>query len=425
MSIKKNESFKDLEEKMNSMKLFIWAAKSAKLLGIKGKLVNQLANEAPKMFEEAKELIDLPDKFNSLFSNRCWIAYESLDIKIMKKVVELGEAGDMEAAEEILVDFFSEEQLDFLVNRLKGMPTFMLRIDLILLTKIDYLEGRYHSVVPLLLLLCDGLVKDMSNNGLFTAGVDVTAWDSIAGHISGLEKLKSILNEPRMKTTTEEIFLPYRHGILHGRDLGFNNKLLAAKCWSLLFCIGDWARSLNNKPKEKEDLSWTTLVKQLNNNQKTKEALNDWSARQTENILNEEYEEQTPEKACFEYLEYLKSGNFGKAASMSQSAFSKDHPDIGKEAGILRGKLRHKKILSHEILKIEDQAAAATNIEVKITYQYKDAPEKVVSATIRLIYYDKENKAQPRNIGVGTWKVVKDAINSLEYTDLFLELDFD
>ena len=43
-----------------------------------------------------------------------------------------------------------------------------------------------------------------------------------------------------MMTRAEEIQIPYRHGIVHGMDLGYNNKYVAAKCW-VAALPRDWA----------------------------------------------------------------------------------------------------------------------------------------------------------------------------------------
>lgn len=43
------------------------------------------------------------------------------------------------------------------------------------------------------------------------------------------------MTRSRNKTTTEDLTLPLRHGILHGRDLGYSNQMVAAKCWAVGF----------------------------------------------------------------------------------------------------------------------------------------------------------------------------------------------
>ena len=148
------------------------------------------------------------------------------------------------------MDHFDEETLKFIIQRCKQSDAFHPRWYLAQAAKADYLEGRYYSAVPLVLILIDGFVNDIEQTGFFTDRTDLTAWDSIAAHSSGLTKLAAIFNHSRTKTTTEPLSLPYRHGILHGRDLGYANKVVAAKAWAALAAIADWASDLRSGKKQ-------------------------------------------------------------------------------------------------------------------------------------------------------------------------------
>jgi hypothetical protein len=50
-----------------------------------------------------------------------------------------------------------------------------------------------------------------------------------------------VMSETRNTTTTDPIRIPFRHGILHGTDLGYNNKIVAAKAFAALLAVGDYA----------------------------------------------------------------------------------------------------------------------------------------------------------------------------------------
>ena len=81
--------------------------------------------------------------------------------------------------------------------------------------------------------------------GFFAEEVDLQAWDSIAAYSKGLNVLVSIFQKGRKTTRIKPIFLPYRHGIIHGMDLGYDNKVVAAKTWAALFATRDWALRRN------------------------------------------------------------------------------------------------------------------------------------------------------------------------------------
>jgi hypothetical protein len=166
----------------------------------------------------------------------------------------------------VLADHYNEKAIDFIFMHCEWSDAFVIRWDLAQAAKREYLAGRYDSGVPMQLMLLDGFVNDIAQMGFFTDRTDLTAWDSIAAHDSGLKRLAEIFGTKRTKTTKDSITIPYRNGILHGRDLGYANKTVAAKCWAALSAISDWAAALRDgrkqpKPKPPHPLLLRRLVK--------------------------------------------------------------------------------------------------------------------------------------------------------------------
>jgi len=179
-----------------------------------------------------------PDEFNDFFSASGWIAHESMNHDLMLECIALAKNKDIKTAEEKLADYYTSENLKWLTRQLKSTPEFQKRYELIRLAYEDTIAQRFHSAVPVVLMIIDGGVNDIDKNkGFFTETTDLTAWDSIAAHSTGLSRLRDILNKGRNRTNTEEIFLPYRNGILHGRDIAYANKHVAAKCWLTLIGV--------------------------------------------------------------------------------------------------------------------------------------------------------------------------------------------
>jgi hypothetical protein len=203
--------------------------------------------------ERAENLAGLPDRFNEHYAERGWVAYESMNADAMSDAVELAEAGEVEAGEERLVEHYDAETVRFLLNRLKLIEAFEPRMESARNALEDYEAGRYYASIPLVLMLTDGFVNDVRSTGFFAEGTDLTAWDSIAGHQTGLPILAEVMTKPRPCTTDEDLSIPHRHGILHGRDFGYDNEAVAAKAWATLFAVGDWAFAVRNgKPPEEE-----------------------------------------------------------------------------------------------------------------------------------------------------------------------------
>lgn len=218
-------------------------------IGIKNEKISEAFKKFPDLFQKTEELVNMPDRFNEHFSKSGWVAYESLNFELMKEAVYLADEGKFDEANNLLVEHYNEETLKWGLTFMKGVEEYRPRYDLAEKAKEDYLAGRYHACVPVVLTIIDGIVNDIEQKGFFAQGVDLTAWDSIAAHSSGLQELSKLFNSARKKTNTETITVPYRHGILHGRDLGYANKVVAAKTWATLFTIRDWLWLLNKVKK--------------------------------------------------------------------------------------------------------------------------------------------------------------------------------
>lgn len=178
--------------------------------------------ESEPQFSKVKET---PDNFNEIFSKLGWVAYESISLDVMATAVDLYAAKGKEVAENYLADTYDKDTIRIGLMSFSGHKHFKKRLRLLRLAEIDYLEGRYHACVPLLLSLLDGVVDDTSGHvGFFAQGSDLVVRDSIAAHETGLTVLAKIMTKSAKKTNESPCIIPYRHGILHGKELAFDNK---------------------------------------------------------------------------------------------------------------------------------------------------------------------------------------------------------
>ena len=90
-------------------------------------------------------IIHIPDDFNEIFSKHGWIAYESMNLEVMKQAIEIHNTDSLKKAEEFLTDSYDEETLKWGIIRFNGQRDFRRRIRLFELAKDDYLSERYHS----------------------------------------------------------------------------------------------------------------------------------------------------------------------------------------------------------------------------------------------------------------------------------------
>ena len=378
-------------------------------------------NEFNKVKNQAK-ILELPDQFNERFANLGWIAYESINMEMMQKAIDIYDTDGKDAAEKYIADSYDEEKLRWGILQFNGNREFKKRIRLIELVREDYLAGRYHACIPLLLSLLDGLVNDVSKHvGFFAENVDLTAWDCIAAHESGLQTLASILTKGRNKTNEDAISIPYRNGILHGRELAFDNKIVAAKCWGALFAARDWAGALDDGKKEpipKEEVSWKQIFKQISDTNLMNKSIDEWKPRISEDIPYLPFggdisnlPENTPERAVAAFLDHWCNKRFGLI--VDSLLYLTDTPK-GKKAGMAKHDFGKYVPVSYKVLSIDDQAAAITHVIAELRFEV-DGQEKFKEASVRAIYQDLENNPSVRSIPGGHWRIVQNSLTDIIY----------
>jgi hypothetical protein len=376
-------------------------------------------------FSEIKsqiEMLKLPDQFNKIFSPSGWIAYESLNADVMKKAIEIAENSELVDAENFLADHYDEDTLRWAILRFNGHPDFCKRLRLVELAKDDYLAERYHACIPLLISLTDGLVNDISKHvGFFAENIDMIAWDSIAAHETGLQSLVKLLGSRRNKTNEEEITIPFRNGILHGRELAFDNKIVAAKCWSTLFAVRDWVSSIADGKKNpiiKEQDSWPKLLKRHEESKRINRFLEQWEPRPVQelnylpssNSLN--LPENSPEKAIADFVENWSKKRFKE---MAEALHDLENISIGKKAGQVKQDFGEIDILSYEIRAVEDKAASASHVHLHLEFSIEEK-SNVKEMWICAIYQDDENNPLIHSMSDGKWRIVQNGFNDVVYS---------
>ncbi|AZA57104.1 hypothetical protein [Chryseobacterium shandongense] len=370
------------------------------------------------------ELSKSPDIFNHYFSERGWIAHESGNHDLIMECIKLAEEDNIKIAEDKLADYYTSESIHWLVSSTYGTQEFRKRNELINAAFEDTKANRFHSAIPLLLMIIDGTVNDISKSkGFFAENTDLTAWDSIAAHSSGLSKLRDILNVTRKATTTEEIFFPYRNGILHGRDIFYANKYVAGKAWLTLFAINDWAKALKknkeNPPKENKKSNLRDALLELKDTadkyrqhrqkiEETSKYMNHWKDRKP--IVNqdfpvqgteEDYEKFTPERDAVHFLLNWQRSNYGQIAKQIHS-FSKE-VNFGKEAGRVRKVFERKILKNFEILSVQHQAPAIAEVKVKVIVLFNEL-EYTKEILLRMLYQNDQGENMVYGQVGGVWK---------------------
>lgn len=434
--IENNSSYKKLKKELEGADTLHKVAKFFSFFGLKSQSLNEAFSQLPDLKKQFELLSQSPDKFNNHFAQRGWIAHESMNSDLMLTSIELADKALIEVAEQELIDYYSSDQMKWLLHQLKSIEAFTIRYNFFLLAYEDTIAERYHAVVPVLLMMIDGVVNDIDKSkGFFAEKTDLTAWDSIAAHSTGLTALKEIFNDSRRKTVKEEITLPYRNGILHGRDLGYANKIVAAKCWAALFAIKDWANSLkqgkkNPPPPEPETSlkeSWSQLKDSLTNYAESKKRndlvskkIEAWKPRKLtigtdipEKGFSADYTEYTPEQEAIRFAEYWTKNNYGAIAKQIHH-FSKTPINESKEAGKARKVFEGKKLVDYKIFAIKDCSPAITEVTLTTVIEH-DSKKHDKQITLRFIYEGKDNEILIFGDIDGKWRFIENFFHQIEF----------
>lgn len=420
-------SYSKLRNEVEGMDSLRKLAKFLSFFGIKNKDLNKTFDEIPDIKKQIIHLTTLPDKFNKYFSKYGWIAYESMDSNLMEKAVKLAELDKIQEANQELIKYYCSGEIEWILRQFKGIPEFAKRYNFIRLAYQDTIEKKYYSCIPILLMVIDGSVNDIDKNkGFFTNSSDLTAWDSIAAHSTGLSVIREIFNSTRNKTTIEPIDIPYRNGILHGRDLNYANEIIAAKCWATLIAIKDWSKAMKdakkNPPKPEKKLNFreslAELKKTLDNCAEIKKKCDEvsrkvekWKPRQVRIGVDipksgdiSDYKDYYPEKEAITFATNWLNKNYGKIAEQIH-CFSPRKINIGKEAKRIRELLEKKNLLEYSITNIDDKAPAVSEITLRVVYSLNNK-NIAKSIVLRFICEDKNGEAAIIGDKECSWKFI-------------------
>lgn len=415
MNIEDLPNIKHLNDQVESLK---------KLLLFSGLLVGskeykRLKKELESIKKQAKEYQNYAEKFNKYFSNDGWIVHNSLNFNTLKTVVDSYEKGNKGEALKLLLNHYSPTEIEKRIYTLKHVEELQIRYKFIKYALSDYKEKKYYSAVPLLLMVIDGAVNDAIRKGFHSNNVDLNVWDALTAADNGIQTIKTIFQKGRRKTVTEDIDMPYRNGILHGMDLGYDNKVVAVKSWHFLFVINDWISSKKSESKRKQDFEEETrtptikeIMDQLKSTKEDRDVLDNWEARKTDpeyitrlNRKKGANNKELPELVVLQLLKLWKQSNYGDMAKLFSVFNTKNN--FSKYASEVRSLYGDLQISKFTILEIIDTAPAITEVLVQINISDKQT-EKY---RFRLMYEDEDGNPLVRNHN-GKWRIM--LINPLD-----------
>lgn len=409
--IRDNQSTRELSEQIVALGCLV---PFLPLLGLRKE-----QKEFKKIRKEAKRLLALPDKYNERLSKHGWIAHESLSPDIMEKAIEIHDQVGFEEAEQYLIKSYEKEfneKLKFIISR----TSFFRRKRLIESAYQDYKEKRYYASVPVILILLDGIVNDIKETGLFSENTDYEVWDSISGHNTGLKEIMKIYNEKKTDTNTEEVLMPHRHGILHGLDINYNNRIVAIKSFALLYYISDWLREVATEKERQEkyrikrekskNRKFSGVLKDISNisrrNEEDKSLLKKWVKRRAftiEQPQSNKIDINMPEFVSVIVIENIIKNNFAVPVKYYSKNLFKDVSM--KNANILRESFNGIKLEAIDKIVVEDKAAAKSDVIATVRFTNNNNELETKELKMNMIYEINE-KIENRLKEGGIWTVI-------------------
>jgi len=336
--------------------------------GLGGEKAKRIVESAGQLLSQA-DLLDLPDRFNAAFGDCGWIATSSLSVDVMRAALESHEAGDTDAAEAIILDWVLKSDTInlFAISRSKLFGDahgrwHQLR-EALALTE----EGRYWSAVPLILIASDGFASDVLGTSPFEKNADLSLFDSMVAHPTALPAMVARMTTGVRKSSDDPLSLPLRHGVLHGRSLGYANRTVCGKAWMLMIAFVDWAADKRDeearraKEEARKSTDWRSLSASLQKNQADKRAIEAFIARRWDGPFDAELNESDPPFAFHEFLAGWKARNFGLMAKRAVNITQQKH---GHLAGRMRADAEHVELTAFEILSVEQTTVARAEARV-------------------------------------------------------------
>lgn len=378
--------------------------------GVGGEVFKTAVIEIDGIRQQLDALVELTVSFQDTFLELGWLFSESTNVETAKKALHVHQNGKASEAETLLAADFEGERLDYVIMRMCNLEVFLERKEQLVEAADLTREGRFLAATPLLLIVADGVGSDEFGKSVFAEEVDLEELNSFAGQPDALPELIRNICKTRRKTSSDCLEFPYRHGIIHGRDLGYGNRLVNAKCWSLLGNIADViearkaAKSLESVPES----SLRDVLKSYAQTNKLQKRISDWVKRpvvdkpvhvsaESMSSLNE----SEPEATLAGFFEAWKAGNYGRMAQMTMYP---DQASINSRAGEIRKLMQGLTLVDAVITRIEDFASALTEITADLTFCL-EGQEFVNDFVFRMICQDGKGGAAVRGYDGAQWLI--------------------
>lgn len=363
-------------------------------------------------FGESSSIYEEIKKFNTYFSGLGWCAFSKMSLEIIVTANKLYEENQLINAEKYLSQYFLNEDFKyFFFKNFLYSNVFKVRIDQITEFIELHFNNRFISSIPLGLIIADGVINEYSKNkGLYANNNNFDVWNSIISEENGFKILLETICKSRKKVNTTEIEIPYRHGIIHGQDINYNNPLVAGKTLNLLCAVLDWIQFKETENERKEELnnnqSQLAIIKKHIENQKLIEEIDKWSPRKINiknGLVKDNIEYLVP---INDFINGWKEHNINTLSNLLKNAIRTKQ--IKSYCASL---FLNKNLVSYKYIDIYEKSCVITNVQLEVIWNENDKDRIEILEIV--LKYEGEHNAIPSKdngqwiiVSIDDWKLV-------------------
>lgn len=331
---------------------------------LKYALTSDQRAELSEQKKALRNMVQVVDSFYDLLGPRNWVFHGDMNLNRVQEVLQ---AEDAKSAEERLITYYQDKDATkFLFTRLFRVEAFRPRLQIISRAYEDFLTERYYACVLALIPVLDGVVNDVEKakrRGLHArAPEEMVAWDSVTAHHHGLKHAHATFTKTFRKTEETEVFELYRHGIVHGMVINFDNVVVAAKALNQIFAIADWAETISKPPQQPEPLpTFAELHASMKDSARAKKISETFEKR--EYVPDQSgFSEHEIVVLAHEFLEAWRMQNYGQLAKVFPKFPNESH---GKRAGMAKNLYRKYQLTEYAVSKVREAGAILSTVEVQ------------------------------------------------------------
>lgn len=352
--------------------------------------------------KQVQRLVRIVDDFYDRLGSRNWIFHDMLSVDKVEQL--LAETHDAASAEIRLIELYRDpEATRWWTMRLRAHEGLRPRLHQIERARSHYDAGQYDSCVLQLIAVMDGFVNDFEpseRKGLHSRNPDeMAAWDSVVGHHMGLTHAMKTFTKTIKRRVDDEVFEVYRHGIMHGSVVNFDNVVVATKAWNMLFAVADWATATRKAGEpEKSQPTWSETFATLSRRAAYKKYERDFLPS-TIKPSDRDFESNEVVKIASEFLDAWQHGRWGIVAKFTPPSLRGSKSD-GETARHARDIFEQHDLQSWSINSMTCDRASTAEISVKANIGGHEADMQ-----LRMVYWTIDG-----NVGIpgqerGTWSL--------------------